>query len=411
MEVLGVRSGEEAAMMTQEELGRRLRWARSRAQLTQEAAGRALGLDDSSIAKIERGRRGVGALELKRLAALYGVGMDELLEDRPPEGEVPLKIAMRDGAKSLGPKAEAMKRRLQRIVADDRWLREKGTRAVRAPVFSALALPEDLGGLARGYEGAELFRARHGLGASPIADVAMLADEVGVVVARMPLGSDDRAPDGCSAMDPATGAPYVLINSDKPRVRRRFTIAHEIGHLALGHLLGGQVIVDETVGGKSFHERQANAFAAGLLMPKEGVRGGWRRVEERLGEKPGPLAWIAWLAASLGVSEQAAAYRLANLRLIQAVGGDTAEAVEKMAENPVLLRETRARLGLSLVTDDAEREAIEVGPSMRARVARALEEGIISVDEAAVMLHQPAETVYRWVVQSGIRPGVSEVTV
>ncbi len=49
-------------------------------------------------------------------------------------------------------------------------------------------------------------------------------------------------------MDPATGAPYVLINSDKARVRRRFTIAHELGHLALGHLLGGQVIVDENVG-------------------------------------------------------------------------------------------------------------------------------------------------------------------
>jgi len=269
-----------------------------------------------------------------------------------------------------------------------------------------LTLPDDLGGLAKGHEGAERFRKHQGLGASPIADVAMLADEVGVVVARMPLGGDEQAPDGCSAVDSITGAPYVLINSDKPRVRRRFTITHEIGHLALGHLLGGQVLVDETVGGKSALERQANTLAAGVLMPKEGVRGGWRRVEERLGEKPGPLAWIAWLAASFGVSEQAVAYRLANLELIQAVGGDTAEAVEKMAENPVLLRETRARLGLSLVTADAERGAIEVGPLMRARIAWALEEGLISVDGAAVMLHQPAEAVYRWVAQSGIQLGL-----
>ncbi len=78
-----------------------------------------------------------------------------------------------------------------------------------------------------------------------------------------------------------------------------------------------------------------------------------------------------------------------------------------MTEDPVLLRETRARLGLSLITADAERGATEVGPLMRARIARALEEGIISVDEAAIMLHQTAETVYRWVVQSGVRPGAS----
>ena len=199
--------------------------------------------------------------------------LDDLLEDRPPEGEVPLKIAMRAGAPRLGPKAEAMKCWLQRIIADDRWLRERGAGVTRTPIFSVLTLPDDLGGLAKGYEGAERFRKHQGLGASPIADVAMLADEVGVVVARIPLGGDEQAPDGCSAVDPITGAPYVLISSDKPQVRRRFTIAHEIGHLALGHLLGGQVLVDETVGGKSALERQANTFAAGVLMPKEGVRG------------------------------------------------------------------------------------------------------------------------------------------
>lgn len=141
----------------------------------------------------------------------------------------------------------------------------------------------------RGYEAAEMFRDRYGLGVSPIADVAILADEVGVVVARMPLGDDFDSPDGCSAVDPETGACYVLINSDKPRIRRRFTIAHELGHLALGHLLGGQVIVDETVGGKSPEEKQANAFAAGFLMPAEGVRGAVKRLRKRLGNPPSPL--------------------------------------------------------------------------------------------------------------------------
>ncbi|MGH3146792.1 MAG: ImmA/IrrE family metallo-endopeptidase, partial [Rubrobacter sp.] len=378
-------------MITQVELGRRLRRARERARCTQEEAGQALGLDDTAVAKIERGRRGVGALELKRLASLYGTSVEDLLEDHLAEGEVPLTIVMRSMVEVLGPKAGAMKRRMQRIVADDRWLREGSAEEEDPQEILVLGLPENLRDLGRGYLGAELFRERHGLGKSPISDVAMLADEVGVVVARMPLGSDERSPEGCSAVDPETGASYVLINSDKPRVRRRFTIAHELGHIALGHLHGGEVVVDETVRGKSPREREANAFAAGLLMPEEGVRGGWERLKQRLGEHPSTIDWIVWLAASFGVSDQAAAYRLVNLNLIHAVGGSTADAIQEMAENPEMLREAKVRLGLSPVMADAERGITEVGPAMRARVARALQDGAITVDGAAGMLHQPPE--------------------
>lgn len=394
-------------MITSEELGARLRRAREQAGYTQQVAGQALGLDDTAIAKMERGRRGIGALELKRLASLYGMSTDDILGDPIAEGEIPLTIALRATVAALGPKAGAMKRRLQRIVADDRWLRN-GTSEPDIPKFLALDMPGDLGGLSRGYQGAESFREHYDLGESPIADVAILADEVGVVVARMPLGSDERSPEGCSAVDPETGMSYVLINSDKPRVRRRFTIAHELGHLALGHLHGGEVIVDETVGGKSPIEREANAFSAGLLMPAEGVKGALKRLKARLGEHPGPIDWIVWLAASFGVSEQATAYRLANLHLIRAVGGSTAEAVRETTENFEMLREAKARLGLSPVTADTERGIIELGPAMRSRIARALEEGVISVDGAAGMLHQPPEEVYRWVAESGIRLGAME---
>jgi Zn-dependent peptidase ImmA (M78 family)/transcriptional regulator with XRE-family HTH domain len=394
-------------MLTLEELGTRLRRAREVAGYTQEEAARALGLDATAVAKMERGRRGVGALELKRLAALYGTTVEDLLEDPLAEGEVPLTVAMRATTEALGPKAGALKRRLQRIVADDRWLREGSADETDTQGFFTLDVPEDLGDLERGYRGAELFRERYGL-ESPIADVAMLADEVGVVVARMPLGGDERSPEGCSAVDPETGAAYILINSDKPRVRRRFTIAHELGHLALGHLQGGEVVVDETVRGRSPREREAHAFAAGLLMPAKGVMGSLRRLKDRLGEQPNPLDWIVWLAASFGVSEQAAAYRLANLRLIAAVGGNTADAVQEMADNPAMLREAKTRLGLSPVTADAERGITEAGPAMRARITRALEEGAISVDGAAGMLHQPPEEVYRWVAESGIRLGMAE---
>lgn len=90
---------------------KRLRRARSAAGYTQEEAGLALGLDDTAIAKIERGKRGVGALELKRLASVYGVSVDELLDDPLAEGRVPLEISLRS-VETLDPKVETMKRRM-----------------------------------------------------------------------------------------------------------------------------------------------------------------------------------------------------------------------------------------------------------------------------------------------------------
>jgi hypothetical protein len=46
---------------------------------------------------------------------------------------------------------------------------------------------------------------------------------------------------------------------------------------------------------------------------------------------------------------------------------------------------------------------------MTARVARALGDGSVSVERAASMLHQPPEAVYRWMAESGMRLGITEV--
>jgi Zn-dependent peptidase ImmA (M78 family) len=354
---------------------------------------------------MERGRRGVGALELKRLASLYGTSIEGLLDDPLTEVRVPLRVAMRS-IEALNPKAEAMKLQMQRIVSDDRWLLEWGGGAGSGWEPIGAEIPGNLPDYERGYLAAYRFRERHELGDSPIPDLAMLADEVGVIVARLPLGVAG-APDGCSAVDPETNAAYVLVNSDKPRVRRRFTIAHELGHLFMGHLEGGQVAIDESLNERAPQEREANAFAAGLLMPKKGVLGAVERLMKRLDEND-PVGHIVWLADSFGVSEEAAAYRMLNLGLARVTGGETREAVRNVVEDREALREARARLGLAPATPDSERGVTEMGPSMKARVARALEAGAISVDGAAGMLHLSPEDTYRWVAESGIRLGVAE---
>ncbi|MDL2410014.1 helix-turn-helix transcriptional regulator [Rhizobium calliandrae] len=53
------------------ELGKRLKEAREYVGITQEEAAAHLGVRRSAISEMEAGKRGVGALEMKSLAALY----------------------------------------------------------------------------------------------------------------------------------------------------------------------------------------------------------------------------------------------------------------------------------------------------------------------------------------------------
>jgi hypothetical protein len=63
-------------------------------------------------------------------------------------------------------------------------------------------------------------------------------------------------------------------NKDHPGCRQRFTISHEIGHLLMRHSCGG-------VGDRGTHnEREANLFAAELLMPTELVKKDFRSLQD-----------------------------------------------------------------------------------------------------------------------------------
>ena len=72
---------------------------------------------------------------------------------------------------------------------------------------------------------------------------------------------------------------YITVNSKHGENRKRFTIAHEIAHFILHRDLIGDGITDnglyrdERIG--DTRERQANRYAATLLMPKNLVKKAW----------------------------------------------------------------------------------------------------------------------------------------
>ncbi len=72
-------------MLTQWNLGQRLKRAREAIGLTQQRVADQVELTHVAISQIESGKRAVSSLELMRLSRLYGQDMANFLEERPVE--------------------------------------------------------------------------------------------------------------------------------------------------------------------------------------------------------------------------------------------------------------------------------------------------------------------------------------
>ena len=123
--------------------------------------------------------------------------------------------------------------------------------------------------------------------------IVKIAHEMGVKVYRSEGWPDyisglirtDSLPRG------GTSGYAIYTNASHPKKRRRFTIAHELGHYVLHRNLIGNGITDDALYRSRLDgpiERQANRFAAMLLMPwnliVESIEQGIDTVEE-LAEK------------------------------------------------------------------------------------------------------------------------------
>lgn len=110
-------------------------------------------------------------------------------------------------------------------------------------------------------------------------------------------------------------------NHSEPNVRQRFSIAHELGHYVL-HREMMPLFVDRgyavafrdqnSSSGDIQQEREANAFAAAILMPEELIRAELDKLDFDLG---GDEESLRTLSANFEVSTQAMSYRLANLQI------------------------------------------------------------------------------------------------
>ena len=106
------------------------------------------------------------------------------------------------------------------------------------------------------------------------------------------------------------------MSADDVLARRRFTAAHELGHFVLHKDRMAGFIADadisETDEANGDMEREANRFAAELLMPKEVIEARAEELEKEHGACPRVV--LAYrLASELLVSREAMRYRLKTL--------------------------------------------------------------------------------------------------
>jgi Zn-dependent peptidase ImmA (M78 family)/DNA-binding XRE family transcriptional regulator len=372
-------------------LGGRILAVRQRLGLTQEELGRPLGLDKSAISRIERGERRVDSYELAVIAETLGVPAGELLSTRPRRGL--LAVAARLTETSHEKDVAAAVARVRRLLELDQILDQIGIPNPRGGVQTGFELPTQGNARRAGRAVAEALRESLGLGNEPVADLSDLVERrLGIDVALEPLG------EGVSGLCVRSEeVSLVLANSNPVAGHQRFTLAHELCHYLFDDpqplLVDTQLIDSEEAG-----ETRANAFAAHLLMPVQGIRS---YVEGR----PLDARIITDMMFVFGVSLQALTWHLHELKMLD---WTEVEDLRRVGAKALALRSGRWD---SYQASEAQRDQVRPPARVYRRAIEAYVSGRIGIGPVAGLLQRPDEEELRVeLTEAGLAPSFEQQT-
>jgi Zn-dependent peptidase ImmA (M78 family)/DNA-binding XRE family transcriptional regulator len=269
-------------------VGGRIRRAREAKGMSQQQLAIAIGRTQTAISYWEAGRRSPDVDDLIALSTALEADISSFFDDRVRQRSARVLLRAHPTLRPLHHQVRSIER-------------FAGHAEELEPLFPTVRVSSD-----NPTRAAHELLAQARVTAPPI-DVAALAELCGVNVAEADF--DDEI---SGVLIDLENGPVIGFNASHPRVRQRFTIAHELGHFLLGH--HDNVHIDLT--GLASHgdppgfdwqaERSANEFAAELLMPAA-------LVVQRF-ENEGRLAP---LASTFKVSKEAMSFRLGNLGLVE----------------------------------------------------------------------------------------------
>lgn len=275
--------------------GERIRQARLLAGLTQDALATALTdsgypLTKAAVSKYEKNKSTPPAQFLMLAASILDV--PNAYFTHQPAAEVTWLAFRRHSSLALKEQAA-----VKTYAADVAELHLE-LQALLYPE-AAVGLPEVLPvtDVNEAERAAHRLRAWWGLGDSPIDSLVQTAEDHHVVVVGW--GHHTGKFDGLSGW--CQHLPVTVISTRVDADRRRFTLAHELGHLSMDT----HTVTDKQA------ERLAHRFAAALLVPAE-------RARYELGTRRTSLDWdeLAILKRKYGLSMSAWIYRAKDLDII-----------------------------------------------------------------------------------------------
>ena len=302
-------------------VGERVALARRTLGLTQADLATRIALDRTALAKVETGNRHLSALELAALARATGLPIDWFVAE-----SAPMVASRRAGelrAPSIGDvRVDVLTRDVTQLL-EMRLLRPAASRP-ELPVPGDVAAAEDA---------AAAVRAHLGAAADPPIDLAAAAEALGVFAYSLDL-PQSNADGGYVAISEDLGV--ALLNGAQPSARRRYTLAHEIGH----HVFQDASAVDLEAAGRSETERAIDAFAIHLLLPRATLQRRWR--ELRGSDEPRRAALV--IGAEYRLSWTALCAHLMNLGVV-----DRSQGEDMRETSPV--RGEYAELGVDIIEE------------------------------------------------------------
>lgn len=335
------------------DFGQRIAQARDEADMTQADLAKAVGLDRTAVAKLEVGTRRVSASELVAIAAAVDRPIDWFVSESPPA------VLSRRSDAAAGGRSRSLDLKVERLARDVSFLVDQAVLTESAARVT-LQLPTDLAGTE-----ALAAQARSMMGSSdgPLYDLQRAVERVGLLAFCLDLGETG----GDAAYVEVDNLGVALLNGYADPGRRRFNLAHELGH----HLFGDAYASEVAINTGSETELLINAFAVHLLLPRQEVTEEWRT---SAGTDP-RLAAVA-LSFKFRASWTATCKQLRTLGLI-----DDQQRVHFVANRPTAA--DAIALGERWV---AELESPTIPPEYGKRVIAAYEAGKLAAAKTVELL-------------------------
>lgn len=290
-------------------LGSRLQEARRARGLTQLDVAEEMDMARTTVVAIEKGERRILPDELIKLAKLYGQSVSKLLnrttatQDFVPQ----FRYTWRKDFEQT-PELEQVSFDLQQLSEDYAELEQINGIThleIPSPQYSIKGASLEQ----RAEEVAITERNRLGIGDGPISNLRQrLEMDLGLRIFYFKMPS---LVSGIFVYNDFLGG-CIGINSNHPRDRRNWSLAHECGHYLSSRYQVEITFLNEKRR-QSANERFADAFAENFLMPASGLN---RRFTEMHRSSPNgiTMAEICYLADMYQVSVQALVIRLEKLK-------------------------------------------------------------------------------------------------